>query len=200
MEGSIWTELFKVECGGLETREFWPRWKNDIKGRSQTEPDLFLRFEKCDIIIEAKRYDGGGQKKEQIEREIESYRREYSNEKKTFYLFMLGGGGKNIDIQECYRDKVKSFEWQDLFEKVRDNRKINKFIKDDLLMAFDLHGVREKLFLKDLITHKTLNAIDECKKHMEYLNRFKRVPLWKGFDEIAQIEINLNNVEFLKWK
>jgi len=200
LEGSIWTELFEVECGDLEAREFWPRWKNDPQGLSQTEPDLFLRFEKCDIIIEAKRYDGWGQKKEQIEREIEAYKREYPKEEKTFYLFMLGGGGKNIIVKECYGNKVKSFEWQDLFEKVRNSCSVNKFIKDDLMMAFELHGIREKLFLKDLLSAKNIICIADYTKHIEYLSEFRRVPSWRGFDRIAQITINLNSLEFLKWK
>lgn len=46
--------------GKLEKIEFWPSWKPDSqleRNSSRVEPDVFLRFEQYDIIVEAKRHD-----------------------------------------------------------------------------------------------------------------------------------------------
>ena len=145
LEGKIWQEIFNIEFGELKSREFWVRW--DYEG-SYIEPDVFIRFEKCDVIIEAKRYDGAGQYEQQLYGEIEAYQQNYPNNK-NFYLFTVGGGGKKLVFQEKYKDKIKSFDWQEIFEKVK-VLSINQQIKEDLLIAFDLHGIREKLFLGDL--------------------------------------------------
>lgn len=84
-------------AGKIESYEFWPHWNSENTTNSNlVEPDLFIRFQLFDVIIEAKYSDGGGQYYQQWKKEIQAYNNEYVNEKKSIYLIAVGG---NADKQ-----------------------------------------------------------------------------------------------------
>lgn len=58
LDNSANTTLNYKGFGNLDSYEFWPHWNS--KG-SYVEPDIFLRFENADIIIEAKKDDSTDQ-------------------------------------------------------------------------------------------------------------------------------------------
>src|SRR5438552_1575411 len=56
----------------------WPKWDpQGTRNSSYVEPDLFLRFEDFDLIIEAKRWDQGMQSRNQWEDQLTAYANEY---------------------------------------------------------------------------------------------------------------------------
>ncbi len=116
------------EIGYLESFEFWPKWNpNNTNNTTYVEPDLFIRFNKLDIIVEAKYQDGGGQYEEEWEREIQAYQNEYSDDKKDFILLAIGGNSnyKEENIGSC---KILKTNWSDLLNYVIKTKK--KFEED----------------------------------------------------------------------
>src|ERR1700730_8982202 len=58
--------------GGLLGREFWPRWglTESEENKQIKEPDVFLPFERLNLVVEAKLGDGNQQKPDQWAEEI----------------------------------------------------------------------------------------------------------------------------------
>ena len=67
--------------------EFWPFWKLDEK----VEPDVFLQFDRFDLILELKRNDNNRQYSGQWKRELEAYQKTYPNRTKPCYLIAISG-------------------------------------------------------------------------------------------------------------
>lgn len=81
--------------------DLWPKW-TDIEGTKATnyvEPDVFIRFENFDCIIEVKKTDGNGQRPDQWDDQIIAYGNTYPDETKLIYI-VLGG---NQDLSNGYR-------------------------------------------------------------------------------------------------
>lgn len=96
----LFWELLKKSCadngtlpensGEIISYDFWPRWTY----KTSVEPDVFIRFEEFDLIIEAKREDKDGQDHGQWEREIIAYFSTYYDFNKPdrkVVLIALGG-------------------------------------------------------------------------------------------------------------
>jgi hypothetical protein len=85
------------ECvGGLERREFWPRWSLTLsdEGKQIKEPDVFLQFERLALLAEAKVDDGHRQRPEQWAAEIAAcVERTGFNSQIPIWLFAIGGMG-----------------------------------------------------------------------------------------------------------
>lgn len=141
------TRTFKQELpediGYLESFEFWPKW-NPSKTSNSTyvEPDIFIRFNKLDIIVEAKYQDGGGQYKEEWIREIQAYQNEFSNNKRLYILLAIGGNSdyKDETISSC---KILKTNWSDLLDYVTKTKKrfeenISTYEKSSLQRIFNL--------------------------------------------------------------
>jgi hypothetical protein len=197
----VWEEIFDLsDIGHLKNRFFWPRW--NIKAEGSIEPDAFFEFEKVNIIIEAKRYDGGGQSKGQIEKEMDRYLKIYKNDKdKDWFLFSIGGAGEHINLDK-YTKHYKSFSWQHIFEKVSrlDASKMNPHMKEDLLLGFDLHGIREKLFLKDLCS-ETLSRFQNINydSASAILSRtVGDIKHWRGLQALAESNPSIEYKKHIK--
>jgi len=140
--------------GRLEEIEFWPKW--DAAGidshNNFIEPDVFLRFEGADLIIEAKRYDEKGQYKQQWLNEFQAYLNEYPEREKPVILWALGGindlanDAVEIEGQTC---KVFKSTWTMLVNAVQSERQKQESILQsshldrifsDLIFAFQFHG------------------------------------------------------------
>lgn len=79
-------------AGELAPPEFWPSWWLKTSGpRQRVEPDVFLSFEACNVIIEAKRHDGHQmQYAAQLARELGAYFQARGTGK-PMYLLAVGG-------------------------------------------------------------------------------------------------------------
>jgi len=99
-------------AGKIESYEFWPHWDpTKTTNTNLVEPDLFIRFQLFDVIIEAKYSDGGGQYLQQWKNEIQAYNNEYSDENKLVYFIAVGGNAdkqtesvklaKDVTVNKC---------------------------------------------------------------------------------------------------
>lgn len=89
---SCYQKNIQITSSKLLSIEYWPRWNSEETiNTSFVEPDVFLRFQNVDIIIEAKRWDSNQQDRQQWEREISAYLKEYEGEKRQVLLVALGG-------------------------------------------------------------------------------------------------------------
>ena len=115
--------------GNLTEYEFWPKWiSHGTTNTNYVEPDVFLRFQELDLIIEAKRFDDGGQYQGEWERELIAYENEYGVTDKPVLLVAIGGNGNNIrkeqlEINGQKRTIIKC-AWANL-HKILDDRRMD---------------------------------------------------------------------------
>lgn len=70
----------------------WPKWSAEGTGNaSYVEPDLFFRFEKFDLIVEAKRWDSGMQNHDQWRSQLIAYHNHHHEDQKPLHYLALGG-------------------------------------------------------------------------------------------------------------
>lgn len=120
---NIFWELLRRSCfdssgmpavvGALKDVEFWCHWDNtNTSNKLYVEPDVFLRFDLCDVIIEAKYSENSGQYLQQWKNEIAAYYNEYKDDKKHLVFIAVGGNadlgsevvkvkGESISICKC---------------------------------------------------------------------------------------------------
>lgn len=122
--------------------------------RQSVEPDVWIKLEKMHLIIEAKRYDGGGQYNEQWDREIKALLKHLKEkedqpiDEQKIWLLALGG---NTQTSELLQLKVEGKEypivrmhWQTLLEEVKKctyesspHSDVEKRICNDIIKAFE---------------------------------------------------------------
>ena len=161
------------DVGKLEKFEFWPRWKADTqleRNSKYVEPDVFLRFEGIDIIVEAKRYDfvksqqesqRESQREEQWQNELGAWLQEFKDKFKKGRLVLLLAIGGNINVgtykemelkhlsqfREFCEFRVEQLHWGMLCDAVFElsNRFSNDtqlvHLFDQLDMVFEFFGV-----------------------------------------------------------
>ena len=107
--------------GKLEFYAFWPKWDaGGTENERYVEPDVYLQFAEANLIIEAKRSDGGGQYYEEWERELTAYENTHDHTDVPVFLIAMGGIGniisrETIAINEKERMIVKC-SWAKLHE------------------------------------------------------------------------------------
>lgn len=146
--------------GEVSMFEFWPRW--EAKGEGNTnkrivEPDVFIRFEHIDLIIEVKRNDREGQYRTQWTNEIGSYLNKYREDEKDVVLIALGGNAdlhnETINENSIVKYTIFKCSWLSLLEKIEEQlRTLNKVafrdshtmqnirILQDIIYSFNLYG------------------------------------------------------------
>ena len=71
---------------------FWDKWDaTNTTNTNYVEPDVFMRFENIDIILEAKRYDNNQQNPDQMKNELIAYCNEFFSEQKELIFIQVGG-------------------------------------------------------------------------------------------------------------
>jgi hypothetical protein len=148
--------VLSKDPGNLEAYEFWPKWK--AAGSANTyyvEPDVFLRFSRADLIIEAKRSDEGGQYNGEWERELIAYENENDQARIPVFLISIGGNGSNtanetLRINGHGRTIVKC-SWVGLYEALAaEQEKLsgsNRRVVESLMISFDQLGIRSYQWL-----------------------------------------------------
>ena len=162
--------------GFIESFEFWPKWNsNKTTNVSYVEPDIFIRFNKLDIIIEAKFSDGAGQNKKEWEREIQAYYNEYFEDKKNVILYAIGGNNNFISevIGSC---KILKSSWNDLLNNVVKEKKeyeknISTFEKAALNRIFNL--IIEGFHIMGEFENKTTTNLDAISNVSSLLQMFE---------------------------
>jgi hypothetical protein len=166
LKDSLYHNKLPYSSGELLSITFWDKWNSeDTKNKIYIEPDVFLRFQEFDIIIEAKRRDEKQQLSSQMIKEITSYFNEYDADNKQLYFIQLGGlHSKKDDINFPFKEKeviICKTDWSRMLHhialtnnklKETDISTVNAYtrILDDCIKGFALHQFYEKLWLKDL--------------------------------------------------
>ena len=157
----FYNERMLTNSGRLLSYGFWAHWAHrDNTGtgnNTYVEPDLFIRFEEFDVIIEAKYGDYGGQYIKQWTQELTAYDNEYGKEKKPV-IFIAVGGNMSMDIEEIkvrsrkhlifkcnwlslliatnkYRSELKRISVPDM------NTSATLRLLDNIILAFNINGV-----------------------------------------------------------
>ncbi len=119
--------------GKLEEFEFWPWWELGATAAKKydqrhVEPDLFLSFEKLDVIIEAKRSDANQQYEDQWKRELSGYFTSVREGRdKPVCMFAVGG---------LYSHKTKPIELTEIFMKAEVEAAVFKQVKEGSINVY----------------------------------------------------------------
>ena len=193
--------------GKLLSFDFWPHWNSENTSNSNfVEPDVFIRFENVDLIIEAKRYDDNQQYIGQWKNEIISYYNEYEDEKKDLILLAIGGINSNntehISTESKQKVEIYKIRWKKILNEVENAKKRLEAIKsfsdnanssirilEVVLQSFELHGFLSIKWFKD-INRKIINNSKIINQWVTNKNYFfntktvnqienKSIKLWK---------------------
>lgn len=134
----------------------WPNWDaTGIADRDRVIPDLFIRFENFDLIVEAKRWDNDMQNPDQWQNELIAYCNEYGEEKREVRLLALGGIGSEKDDERRHQSfvcPVHKCRWSTIllecqrlkreFEVKNPTSRVSADIRilDDLIALFATHS------------------------------------------------------------
>ena len=184
----FYNERMLTNSGRLLSYGFWAHWahRNNTGTGNNTyvEPDLFIRFEEFDVIIEAKYGDYGGQYIKQWTQELTAYDNEYGKEKKPV-IFIAVGGNMSMDIEEIkvrsrkhlifkcnwlslliatnkYRSELKRISVPDM------NTSATLRLLDNIILAFNINGVYNIDRFNTMATEKNIInsfSIDNLKKY-----------------------------------
>jgi hypothetical protein len=166
LKNSCYNNSLPKFIGNIETYEFWPHW--DAKNTTRTsyiEPDLFLRFNNFDLIIEAKRWDNNQQYLSQWKNEYIAYMNEYSEDGKDVFLLAIGGindeNEESITVENYGTITIVKCRWSILLDTLTNLvRELdqNYYVNNRYLMhtanliitALELHGYIKIKWLEDL--------------------------------------------------
>jgi len=184
MRNACYTDELPKETGRLIEADFWAHWNSEGASNSNyVEPDVFIRFEAFDLLIEAKRYDNNQQSEGQWRDQIQAYLNEYSEDEKPLHYIALGGirtekpetivnGNFSVNVIKC--------RWRCLLAEVKRgmqtfNAPEGKYFQNDAILrlfndviyAFRLHGFYTGEWLESM-PYQSLNienGIDCFVKH-----------------------------------
>ena len=154
------------EAGAIENISFWKRMRFPEPDRQYVEPDVWIKLEKMHLIIEAKRYDGGGQYNEQWDREIKALLKHLEEEEgqpideQKICLLALGGNNQTTEESRTIRGReysIVKMHWQTLLEEVKKYTyessscsDAEKRICNDIIKAFEHFGLFSLKWLDSL--------------------------------------------------
>ncbi|MDQ8192446.1 hypothetical protein [Roseibacillus persicicus] len=160
------------KCGEPLAIEPWPKWS--AEGTSNThyiEPDLFLRFESFDLIIEAKRWDYRMQNKQQWKNQLIAYQRDYGTEEQPVHYLALGGlwtlEPQELSYGDCHTCFIYKARWQGILsqcQRLLRQHKAHPFpssqdhahtrLLEDLIDLFAVHGFSTGRWYEDFQFHR----------------------------------------------
>ncbi len=185
LSGLIQHRLLKNWLGtgdftGFKSIEYWPRYDlPDNNNREVVEPDLLLRFEDCDVLVEVKPPQGGTQYQEQWKNEIEGYFAQ--DDAKVLYFLAIGQVGntlKNLDLDSIHNQYrllkvLEAKDWQPIAHQLYQLQKSHQLdaqdsrIVEDMLQSLELYGIRayelkwshiKKLYSEQLLDMNAIGA------------------------------------------
>jgi len=166
LKRSLYFDKLPIASGNLLSISFWDKWESkDTTNSNFVEPDIFLRFNEFDVIIEAKRFDEKQQSVTQMKNEIQAYYNEFQDDEKVLYFIQLGGlHHRNDEPNFPFKNKtivICKTNWTRLLEEiVNENNKLKEKtssiefaysrILEDSINGFALHQYYKKRWLKNL--------------------------------------------------
>lgn len=190
-----------VVSGEIEKIEFWTKWdSSNTDNTNFVEPDVFVRFESFDLIIEAKRYDGGGQYEGQWNKEIVSYYNQYLDDNKQLYFIALGGNVllDNFNVQFEYPFLFKEEEKKG--GEITKNIVVNK-VNWSMLMSSVVQMQEELLSKKYLSSedHRTQRLLNDVRQGFRFhgfylINWFKNLRKYTISNKSEKLFHNINSL------
>jgi hypothetical protein len=152
--------------GNPSEYEFWPHWDAvETANKNYVEPDVFIRFHKYDLIVEAKRWNREMQSVNQWKSQIQAYRNEYGDEKQLLYIAL--GGIHTIKAEIIEGVEIVKSQWKRILEQViyqhdkfshknepSDFDHSTLTILSDLIIIFRIHGFATGLWFNTLPVQK----------------------------------------------
>lgn len=147
--------------------EPWPNWNPEkTENSNRVVPDVFLRFDNFDVIIEAKRWDSRQQNPHQWKKEFTAYLNEYGSENVSAIMIAIGGVWETADeevVVSNIRCPVYMCKWERILsecqrmEKELHRRKYNssqslahRRILLDVIDLFSWHGYQTGVWYEDI--------------------------------------------------
>lgn len=98
-EANVGRSPLPQDPGGLLEVQFWPTWScSHISANSgSVQPDVLFRFERLDMIVEAKRWDDRTQSAEQLAREWNAFEKASGLDHRPNKAVVLSIGGVDYD-------------------------------------------------------------------------------------------------------
>lgn len=162
------TSNLPQSIGEIEHIDFWPKYRN-VEGTTNSrfvEPDVLLVTERYYVIIEAKKYDGGGQYLTQWRNEI----RAIHNEDDTKEILFVAMGGnftltheeisvelKNNEVRNYTINRGSWFNLLNEIQKIGRTNETNRLV-DDVTRAMNRHGFMQVIWLNTLKHDKTIST------------------------------------------
>lgn len=165
-------------AGEIQEIVFWPKWSaEETNNNKYVEPDVFIRFQEFDLIIEAKRYDANQQKEWQLKNEILSYYNEFLEGEKELFLLQVGGLKEDctdnfiiVKNNKIFQSKTNwtrlLFSINNLYQKIITQQLPDQnslvLLFSDLINAFAMHGFHQKKWLDNCVKYPiNLEAIEQ---------------------------------------
>jgi len=164
---------------GFKEYEFWPGW--DAEGTTneqRVEPDLFVKFEDFDLVIEAKRNDSVFQNLNQWNNEIIAYRNKYASENKTI-VFLAVGGVVNFNTERFSNEEgliIAHCKWLDILDAVKNI--LENIDAYELPSSFKIPVIN---ILKDIIEAFGIHHISTGEWFKSFLNNSKQLHMYSFF-------------------
>ena len=183
-ESIVYNDNVPCNAGEILEVDFWVKWykvKNTNAERRYVEPDVFIRFENFDCIIEVKKTEVVGQHKDQWYEQILAYRNEYPGKNKLIYIALGGNRDFNKNPTDEYTEVYKA-SWRRL-----------------------LHVLHRALDERRLLTYSTFSINQEIRILQSVVETFHRYNEYKcefldsiNFDEIEMSNDELNKIWIMK--
>ena len=170
-------------AGLIEDYQFWPHWDpTGTTNNTFVEPDVFIRFQLCDVIIEAKYGERSGQYSKQWENEIIAYRNEYGDEKPVYFIAVGGNAEKASEKVSIAEDVMANkCTWLSLLIEITKLREgyvglpmvgshVSSVIRllNLIELAFNIHDVYSIHWFDEIKTSKPLISPDSIQTLKTY--------------------------------
>ena len=180
LKNSLFQNKLPINLGNLLYMSFWDKWDaTNTTNTNYVEPDVFMRFENIDIILEAKRYDNNQQNPDQMKNELIAYCNEFFSEQKELIFIQVGGiysteNEEDFILNNFENNKVKicKTNWTKLLDTIvyfkNENENFNNndrhiiSIFNDIISAFELHQFYKLKWLSEMNT-VYINKVDLSK-------------------------------------
>lgn len=180
---SAFSNTLPKYAGRILNIEFWPKWNaRETNNENFVEPDVFVRFEFLDLIIEAKRKDYNLQYCNQWENETQAYFNEYAEEQKNVYLLAIGGISKEeeeVIKVEKYEVKIVKCRWINFLNYItflQGHLESSSYISSNysitailhsIITYLELHGYIKMNWLTDMVSFNYVINYDETRQFLE---------------------------------
>lgn len=177
LQGATLHRGLPPDPGEIEEAELRPNWNPTETDRSsRVVPDLFIRFERLDLIVEAKRWDANQHYRQQWSNEVQAYLNEYGPDDREVHLIAIGNHsaakaeeitlswtGEDGGVPQSVTCPVHPAQWSRLGEEVlraiqgleqlahpwEEGQAALRILRD-LQSWLGLHGVSRRFWLADM--------------------------------------------------